>query len=79
MEKKQPLKTSSKYLTIPMRTFMDGMASLLDLSGSYYFQLHHHLPMGKQMKSDSDADAIRSDWEKVGLDIYKCAYQYGEK
>ncbi len=73
--------TSSKHSSIPRRGFLDGMASLLDIGGRYNSRLYYpyRVRIPKQIHLNSDAEAIWSDWEKVGLDIYNVSCECEEK
>ena len=51
--------------------FVDGMASVLDVFGK-----HGPAPVVSTSPSADDAKAIRSDWERVGLDLREAAVQF---
>ncbi|MDJ0601699.1 MAG: hypothetical protein QNJ37_23000 [Crocosphaera sp.] len=70
-----------KTQAFPRRTFLDGMASVLDISGSYARNLDKQFPAidSKPLYYKSDKEAIRSDWAKIGLDIEQAARQYNKK
>jgi hypothetical protein len=70
-----------KRPSIPRRSFLDGMASVLDISGRYSRSLDYRYPIADDELTSfkSDADAIRSDWEKIGLDIDNAIRKHGEK
>lgn len=70
-----------KPQSFPRRTFWDGMASVLDISGSYARNLDKQYPAidSKPSYLKSDKEAIRSDWAKIGLDIKQAAHQYHKK
>ncbi len=70
-----------KPQSFPRRTFWDGMASVLDISGSYASNLDKQYPavVSKTSYLESDEEAIRSDWTKIGLDIEQAARQYNEE
>ncbi len=70
-----------KHQSFPRRTFWDGMASVLDISGSYARNLDKQYPavVSKPSYLKSDEEAIRSDWTKIGLDIEQAARQYNEE
>jgi hypothetical protein len=54
------------FRNLRLPTFLDGMGSILDLSGAVHFQ-------GQTDVSRSDADALRGDWEAVGNDLRAAA------
>ncbi|MDJ0730251.1 MAG: hypothetical protein QNJ33_09710 [Crocosphaera sp.] len=70
-----------KSQAFPRRTFWDGMASVLDISGSYARNLDKQYPAidSKPSYLKSDKEAIRSDWATIGLDIKQAASQNNEK
>ncbi|MGK7957199.1 MAG: hypothetical protein AB4063_18405 [Crocosphaera sp.] len=71
-----------KPQSFPRRTFWDGMASVLDISGSYARNLNKQYPAIDDSKPSylkSDKEAIRSDWATIGLDIKQAARQYHKK
>lgn len=72
---------SSKRPFVPRRSFMDGMASVLDIGGTYRRDLdyRYRVRVGKKVRLDSDAEAMRSDWIQTGLDIYNATCEYGGK
>ncbi len=55
---------SSKRSFVPRRSFIDGMASVLDIRGTYRRNLdyRYRVRVGKKVDLDSDTEAIRSDW-----------------
>jgi len=61
----------SKRTFISKQGFIDGMASVLDIGGTYRRNLErrYRVPAGKKTYLDSDAEAIRSDWKQTGLDL----------
>ncbi len=73
--------TSLKHTSVPRRGFLDGMASVLDIGGRYNSRLdyRYRVRVPKQVHLNSDAEAIWSDWAKVGLDIYNVSCEYKEK
>ncbi|MGB5632406.1 MAG: hypothetical protein WBM86_06460 [Waterburya sp.] len=66
-----------KSQAFPRRTFWDGMASVLDISGRYARNLDNQYPAidSKPSYLKSDKEAIRSDWAKIGLDIEQAGSQ----
>lgn len=72
---------NKKHQSLPRRTFWDGMASILDISGNYTRNLDRQYPaiVSKPSYLKSDEEAIRSDWTKIGLDIEQAARQYNEE
>ncbi len=64
----------------PRRSFWDGLASVLDISGRYARNLDYPDPKTDSKSSylKSDKEAIRSDWVAIGLDIRQAARQYNK-
>jgi hypothetical protein len=54
-------------------SFLEGLARILDLSGS--LQEYNYSKSGEQ----ADARAISSDWEMIGEDIRTSIRTYGEE
>lgn len=69
-----------KISSFPRRTFWDGMASVLDISGRYARNLDYSYSDidSKPSYYKSDKDAIRSDWAKIGLDIKQAVATFQE-
>ncbi len=45
---------------------LSAMGSVLDLSGTYFIKIDL-----SRLSSNSDSEALYSDWEKIGLDFKK--------
>ncbi len=65
------MSSNKKSSSLPRRTFWDGMASVLDISGRYARNLDYRYRAinSKPSYLQSDKEAIRSDWATIGLDI----------
>lgn len=75
------MSSDKKPSSFPRRTCWDGMASVLDISGSYARNLDYRYCDidSKPSYLKSDKQAIHSDWAKIGLDIRQAARQYNKE
>lgn len=60
------------FLT-PTGTFLNGMASVLDLAGALAQFNESETPQ------EADTKAIANDWEKTGRNLENAILSYGEK
>ncbi len=56
--------------SLPLPTFWTGIARLIDVGGAINRDLIRHL------EEQSDADALRSDWEAVGESMRWAIHEY---
>lgn len=53
-----------------LKNILKGMGSVLDMFGTRPYRIYPHR---------SEADALRSDWERVGKDISRARREFGDK
>ncbi len=63
----------SRSYSLPIPTFWTGIARLIDVGGAINRDLI------RRLEEQSDADAIRSDWEAVGESMQWAMRQYGKE
>ena len=58
---------------LPKRSWLSGFASLLDFTGS------ESREFTDEILARSDAEAMRADWEAVGIDLWSAILQYEQQ
>ena len=65
---------------LPKHPFLRGIASLMDFTGALNRDaIEQILERSKADTMQSDADAIRSDWEAVGENLWWAINEYEKK
>ncbi len=64
---------NSSLKQLPRRSFWEGVASILDISGGYSLkkEYRYRISPRKKVRFRDDAAAIYSDWAAIGNDLRK--------